>query len=226
MAQICNATSKSTGQPCKQPVVAGSTKCRFHGGKTPKGIASPHFKTGRYSRYLPYLPERLQDRFSAAQQDPELLSLESEIALVDSRLTDLLSRVDTGEAGALWKAAQASFQDLLYAMNNPHAADSPKKLFQASRELEITLGRGAADYAAWDAVISLTEQRRKLTESRRKHLLEMEQVVTSEQAMLLVSGLLESVRRNVNDRTILSAIQAEFIQLTSGGNRQRVGSGE
>ena len=33
----CNATAKSTGQRCQQLPVRGSTKCRFHGGVTPRG---------------------------------------------------------------------------------------------------------------------------------------------------------------------------------------------
>jgi len=33
----CDATAKSTGQRCRREVSPGSTKCRLHGGRTPKG---------------------------------------------------------------------------------------------------------------------------------------------------------------------------------------------
>src|SRR5690349_13713695 len=94
---ICGAKTK-TGAPCKgAPMPNG--RCRLHGGKTPSGIASPQYKTGRYSRVL---PTRLQSRYDAARTDAALLELRDDISLLDARLEDLLSRVDTGESGVLW----------------------------------------------------------------------------------------------------------------------------
>ncbi|WP_157790734.1 HGGxSTG domain-containing protein [Agrobacterium albertimagni] len=33
----CNGTSRSTGEPCGNPAVAGKQKCRWHGGAVPSG---------------------------------------------------------------------------------------------------------------------------------------------------------------------------------------------
>jgi len=45
MAQ-CTAKSKRSGKRCKRWASPGRTKCRMHGGRTPRGKDSPHFKHG------------------------------------------------------------------------------------------------------------------------------------------------------------------------------------
>lgn len=37
--QKCNGTSRSTGEPCRNPAVPGKQKCRWHGGAVPSGDA-------------------------------------------------------------------------------------------------------------------------------------------------------------------------------------------
>ena len=48
---ICNAMARGYGEQCKNPAVRGMTKCRNHGGKSLRGIASATYKHGRYSKY-------------------------------------------------------------------------------------------------------------------------------------------------------------------------------
>ena len=55
-------------------------RCRLHGGKSPAGLASPHYKDGRYSKAL---PARLAARYATAEADPRLLELRDEVALTD-----------------------------------------------------------------------------------------------------------------------------------------------
>lgn len=52
----CTATSKRTGQRYRKPAMIDRTVCRTHGGKTPRGVTSPHFRHGRYSILLPARP--------------------------------------------------------------------------------------------------------------------------------------------------------------------------
>lgn len=215
MALICNAKSKSTGEQCKQPASTGSTKCRYHGGKSLKGIASPNIKTGRYSKYL---PTRMQERYEEARTDSELLALREDIALLDGRLADLLKRVDHGEAGQAWKEVRAAFTDLTVAMSTANG----EKLLIATKELELVIGRGLSDYMAWDEISRLLEQRRKLSESERKRLVDMQNMVTGQEAQLLIDALLMSVLKNVPDRDVRNAIQTEFIRLTQRTSSQPV----
>lgn len=205
---ICTAHSKRTGLPCTRPAMHGSTKCYHHGGASLKGIAAPNYQGKGFSRHLPAL---MKDLYDESYHDPELLSTRKDAALLDARIAVLLSRVDTGEAGKAWKDARGSFADLQEAFANRDAG----KISRALTDLDSVLGRGLSDYTAWNELQSCLDQRRRLVESERKRLIEAQQVVTVEESMLLVSALLESVRRVVTDRKQLSAVQDEFIRLTN-----------
>src|SRR5689334_1272270 len=84
-------------------------RCRIHGGLQPQGIARPGFKTGRYSKYL---PARLAGRYEEAASDPELLALKDDIALLDTRIAQTVSALDTGESKEAWSALFALWQQL------------------------------------------------------------------------------------------------------------------
>lgn len=85
----CQANSKQSGEQCKRSAVPGRAVCSMHGGKTPVGMASPHFKHGRHSKYLPI---SLAKKYHEAQDDPVLLGLREEILLIDVRINQLLDQ--------------------------------------------------------------------------------------------------------------------------------------
>lgn len=87
----CEATSKRSGKRCRKHAMRGRNVCMSHGGKTPRGAASPHFKTGRYSRSL---PGHLLAAYEQALSDPRLLSLRHELALTDAMIANLLQQLD------------------------------------------------------------------------------------------------------------------------------------
>jgi hypothetical protein len=47
--QHCGAKTRN-GTPCKSPKVKGRTRCRMHGGSSPRGAKSPQFQHGFYSQ--------------------------------------------------------------------------------------------------------------------------------------------------------------------------------
>lgn len=202
----CTARSKQSGAQCKKDAVSGRTVCHIHGGKSLAGLASPRLSHGRYSRVL---PARLSARYEEARQDMALLELRDEIGLVDSRIVDLLARIDTGESGAIWQALKAAYTDLLRAKHDP------AKAALALNAIGDLITRGHADYAAWNEIAAVLEQRRRLVESERKRLIELRDTITSGQAMVLVTALLSSIKEHVTDRQALSRIQNDFIRLTT-----------
>lgn len=203
---ICGAKTKQ-GTPCKGiPMLNG--RCRLHGGKTPSGVASANFVHGRYSKYM---PARLTERYHESEQDGELLNLKAEVSLVDARLADLLTRVDSGEAKTLWERARKATDKMLRSFESNDLGGMHVGIL----ELDRLIGSGLADHEAWYEIQSLLDQRRKLVESERKRLVEMQQMVKAEEAMTLATALLEAVRRNVTDRGVLSAVQMDFNRLMS-----------
>jgi hypothetical protein len=49
----------------------------------------------------------MREDYDRAIADEELMSLRSEIAVIDVRITDLLMRADSGESGRLWRQLSA-----------------------------------------------------------------------------------------------------------------------
>ena len=78
----CNAKTR-TGTPCKRSPAKGSTRCRLHGGATPKGIDSPHFKHGMYSKYAGESLKQVLSDLENFSSD-ELINPENEIRLMQA----------------------------------------------------------------------------------------------------------------------------------------------
>lgn len=204
-ATICGARTRAGGR-CKNPVMA-SGRCRMHGGASLRGMASGTFKHGRFSKYLPV---RLSSRYCQALADPELLKLQHEIALVDARLQDVLTRVDSGESGPAWDRALKAFE----AFQREMAQQNVPAVQDSLAELSLVLRRGYVDVEAWKEIVDLVEQRRRLVDSVMKHQVQAQQVLTLDQAMTLIAALANSVREHVNDRDTLAKIQTEFLKFT------------
>jgi hypothetical protein len=181
-------------------------RCRFHGGMSLAGPAAPNFKTGRYSKYL---PAKLLEQYHAAIADETLLELRHEIALVDVRIGEILGKVDTGESGHVWHDLREALRAFVDALSRRDA----QRMREPLQRMQDLVSRGAAEYSAWDDVVELLEQRRKLVESERKRLVEMQQMMTNEQAMVLLAVVVDTIRKHVTDRQALAAISADITRL-------------
>lgn len=186
----CTAKSKQSGERCKRPVSPGRQVCYYHGGATPRGFALPQTKTGKRSKDL---PTRLLANYEQSLDDPELLELKDDLSLVETRLRDLLKRVDTGESGQAWRLAENAYRGMEKGL-----ADGNDEAYAASyQQLGELIKRGLSDYKAWDEINKLLDLRRKFVESERKRLVELQQVITSERALLLFGASTEEFRQCV-----------------------------
>src|SRR5438067_9697369 len=93
----CGARRRDGGDCCQPAMKNG--RCRMHGGKTPRGLASPKTRSGRYSKDL---PTRILARYQEAMQDPELLSVKHDVALLHSLIHDRLATWAADAAGPDW----------------------------------------------------------------------------------------------------------------------------
>jgi hypothetical protein len=205
---ICGAKTR-TGEPCKgKPIVGGNGRCRMHNGRAAAGIAVPTYRHGRYSKYL---PARLIERYNESAADNDLLALRDDIALLDARLADIIKRVDSGESGTLWRRLSATCDDL----DRARRANDGAAIALAVNEMYAAIRRGIGDYAVWEEISRIVDQRRKLVESERKRLVEMQQLITSDQAMTLLAAVQVSIKTHVDDPVILRKIADDMRRLAS-----------
>lgn len=194
----CKAKSKRTGVHCKARAMSNGY-CYHHGGATPTGLALPHTKTGRYSKHL---PTRLLATYEAGLADANLLELKDQVSLIDARLVEQISGLDTEVNANSWRKLAAAFGDLRSSMR----ANDPQKIGKALGELGSLIDSGKRDADAWQDIYTTVELRRKLSETERKALLQAEQSITAEQAMLMIAAITDVIRQNVADRATLQAI--------------------
>lgn len=198
----CTAKAKSTGEQCQRNAMANG-KCWVHGGPTPRGFALPQTIHGRHSKDL---PTRLAGRYTASRNDPDLLNLSEEIALTDAFIEDARRGLDHGQSGRLFAELKAVWNELEAARR----AKDAEGMQQAIAEIGTLIRHGVASYAARSEAADLIERRRKLVDSEGKRRVAMQDTITSEKAMLLVSSLVAAVNRHVDDRDIRIAIAADF----------------
>lgn len=199
--RLCGAKCRD-GHACTNPAMDNG-RCRKHAGNAAKGVAASNFKTGRYSKYL---PKDLMERYNSSIDDPELLNLRHDIALLDARLSQLLERVDTNQGKQVWEDARKCHDEIKRAMNNEDYGG----VLIGLEKLDRAIGIGLADYDAWSEIEKIVDQRRKTVESEQKRLVAMNQVITTEQAMTLVAAITMSIKRNVLDPKALTAIQNDL----------------
>ena len=163
----CTAKSKRSGERCRAKAVKGHRTCRMHAGRAAVGPAASQWKHGRYSKHM---PTGLLEAFRERVNDPALLELESEIALLQTRLGALLERVyrDNGDIGTLWGQLGARWAQLKQAQ----LAGDAERASVLFGQVDATITAGAGDSATWREIGETIERIRRVvdTETRRTQL--------------------------------------------------------
>jgi hypothetical protein len=192
----------------------GKTVCYHHGGKSLAGRDSPSFKTGRFSKYL---PDRLAEKYQEALSDPELISLNNELALVDSQLTTQLEQWhETGMNSGGWERARNLFRDFRRHTN----AGEHARALDDLESLRILLDEANENVTAWKFVGELIEQRRRLVETERKRLSDEDHAVAIDKLVLFMAALLDIIRRRIPDEQIQREIANDVRVLMAGTTKQ------
>ncbi len=186
----------------------GKQVCRLHGGATPAGIASPHFQTGRRSRYFAFLPVTLATHFDP--DDPRLVELGEELALTKAGILELLAQLQSGEAtGPQWAEATTAWEELKRAQ----AAGSATGIAKAAQKVDQVL-RGGDDRAAAQARLwELLERRSRMVaiESRRRR--DDRDMVAREEFGRFAKAILLACAAHVTDRGARAKIQEDVLRV-------------
>lgn len=202
--RLCIAVKKD-GTPCRAFAVPGMTRCRNHGGMRVSGMDSPMFRHGRYSREC---PAGLLEKYVQAENDPDLLSSRSDVALLQARIAELIDRLHGGESGSLWN-------DLQSEINRLGDGDSPdpeqmRLAFFAVRNL---VRRGASQERQWRELKELIDQKTKVSAAEWKRLIDMRQVITAERVTVLCMSILDAVLKHIPEPERRSAVANDIHKL-------------
>jgi hypothetical protein len=204
--RACGAKTRSGGT-CRQPAMPNG-RCRLHGGKTPGGVASPHFRHGRYSKYL---PKHLQADDRRVRSDPELVSVRDELALIALRKLELVKRLSRPLPP--WNRAVAAFRDYESALESGNA----ERVAESLEALRLVLTEGADAHAAyertWNQLRELVQEKGKLSQVESKRMAVVAGYVSVTQLVAVLTAVLSEVKERVRDRVALQAIQNRVDQL-------------
>lgn len=204
----CTAHAKNSGDRCKRTPEPGFTVCRYHGGLTPIGTAHPSYVHGRYSRHMPAAVKARYEQFLA---DPTLTHLRPEIALVAQQLEDMLERLNAGESTKLWEKCIELLDDHRDALVEQSFGYDPSPSPDALlAELGTTMRSGLTTFNIFPQIQPILEQYRRLADSENKRINDLNQKLTTEQAVLFVQALGDSINRHVSNPKERAAVIADF----------------
>lgn len=197
--------------PCQQSAMPNG-RCRRHGGMTPGGMASPHWKGGKSK----YLPTALMERYEESLSDPELVALREEIALIDTRMTELMEQLEDGISPKTWTEVKALWAEVRTSRGSTQSTAAFDLFVKDDEHRLINYQRN------WTQILDLTERRRKLVDTEQRRLLMSQQMLTVEQAMMMVTACISALREAVftyadqtTARHILSESQRRYNELIS-----------
>lgn len=179
------AGSKKDGKPCGNYALDGKAVCYIHGGNTPSGIASPAFKTGRYSKHL---HSRLAAKFDEGMQCADPVGVSDQYWLLDALLRDKLEQLDEVTSASMWKAAQAKFRDLRSAINRQHTSDVRRCL----TELEGILNNGLGQSSVEQDIRSIAMEQAVLVKVETQRLTAGESAIDAKDVLALHAALLHA----------------------------------
>jgi hypothetical protein len=206
--RVCGAKTRSGGT-CGKPPLAGRTRCKLHGGKSPVGVAAPSYQGKGYSKYF---PKEIARVYEQTLHDPELLSTREHIALADSRVHELLANLHDRSPLTKLKEIRALVQVIA-------SEDDDMMRARDCIELNDLLDDAQVVAQNWHDVLETIEAGRRLRDTERKRLVALNQFITAEQAMLFAHAVIEAVKQNVKDPHELRKVANAITALT--GSRER-----
>lgn len=207
--KACGAKTRAGGT-CKQRAMANG-RCYMHGGKSLAGIASPSFKDGRYSKYI---PAQLAGRYNEARADSDILSLNEDVALLRSFTLKHLSDMSTGDTHPAWIEAKKAFDE----MDAASLSGDAEKFIEAKNKLQAVIEPNYRAALSESQVVRYIDQLGRIADKERRLLIDRQQVITVERMMLMITAIAAVVKQHVDDRTILNAIQTDIQGLLVSGS--------
>lgn len=231
-----------TDRYCRLRIASGKKKCKHHGSgtkerpggrpKSANGMFAPSLKgTGYLEDY-----ERLLE-------NERYLELKEYMAVVHSRVAELARRTQSLDSSKAWAELESNLKalinqrakiqlkldSLIRASNSQDWMLAERRLDELAtlvgdkrrlEDLDKTIQEGKEDWTNWQDLLSTVEQYRKLQESERRLMTDMNQILTLQQAMELFQAMIADIRDVIDDPEKLSAIGYKMMSRLSDKDKR------
>lgn len=190
----CKAKSKRTQLRCKANCVRGMDVCYHHGGKSPRGLASPRIKTGIYSKYLPV--NMLSQYEALLTLGDGLFKLDDETSLIVILLREQLEKIESGESAVAWERIQELYADLTQlGQKTNKSPDDIQKFNLLFTKLGGVINGGAMAYGARKEAVDLVERKRRLVADERRAWAEKHKAMSFDRVLLILTAMAATFKR-------------------------------
>ncbi len=188
----CAGLTRARNKCGNYPII-GRKYCRSHGGKSLTGKNHPNYIHGKYSEYAP--SKNVQDTYLEMLNDPNLLGVRPDIALVQTRMMQLFGGI-RGEGEELWSELSTTWEDFRLAVAQKDAVKQGALLLA----LDTIITNGADDQTRWRELVKLSEVKRRHVDSERRYMLQSEMMISMEQMYMLQNTLMDQIASVLTDK--------------------------
>lgn len=208
---VCGAKTRR-GTDCQAPAMSNG-RCRVHGGASLKGVDAPAWRTGRWSKYLGQsIAPIVADQMNEALHDR--MSMDQELALVDTRIALLLEGLGRKESGVAWGELQGAIGDFDAAQKL--GKNGLGKMHEALERIRVLSSEGASESEAWDKVMDLINKRRILVESEERRAVANGKSIPSDQVQNLFAAITNIVMDEIKDKGARRRVNERILALAHG----------
>lgn len=207
MKKMCGARTRE-GKTCRRAPAEGRSRCRLHGGAAPAaGPSHPRFKHGRYSKAV---PRSLRESVSEAEQDADLMSLRSEIALVQGMISERLSRIRKSPNSLLIELSELAET----ATRREDEGDEAAFRLTCRELIDLALNAGKVS-ELFGEVEDLVLTKTRVVKEEWRRLSDLGQMISAERAYALILAVVDIIRDEVPDRSTVKKVGARIGALIS-----------
>jgi len=145
--------------------------------------------------YLDGLPDDIREEYRKAYEDPKLLSIRDNIALLQARRKQLIKRLELGDSVA-WRIELGKAWDQFVAARNRDEHDAMRDSFNMVAAL---LEAGSDDEGVWLDIQSIDRDLVKWKSMESERLLQVKMVLTAEQVAEKIISYHQAVENVVTD---------------------------
>lgn len=198
---------------CSSRMVMANGRCRMHGGPTPSGVDSPHWRGKGRTKDL---PTRLAEKVEAYINDPNHLSLSTEMALLDVRLVEVMGKLDLKESEPLWGRLLGTWNQLKEAV----VAGEEEKVQELMDRMDEHFQDHSTEREVWKEARDIMEDRRRLTDTERKREEFLEANVSAKQMAAFLGVVRLAILEEVQDPDQRARVALRLQRALLNGGRE------